>query len=227
MRLFAPLLVLALAGVAHADGPTGTIVGTVRYLGEVPPDRKIVTSDGAILRHNDLVVDAKTKGLCHVAVIVDANDAPAADKLPAAVLDQKDMLFLPRVLVVRAGQTVRFDNNDLCNHGVRSASARLEDNFDVLTPPGRPFEFRYARATKRPVSITCPIHSWMQAWVLVVPHPYHAVTGAQGKFRIPNVPAGKHKLRLVYPDTGRQQTLDVNVSAGKTVEVNVVWPETR
>ena len=56
--------------VAAGEKPA-TIRGVVRFLGDVPADRKIMTTDGGTIVHNDLVVDAKTKGLRDVAVYLE------------------------------------------------------------------------------------------------------------------------------------------------------------
>jgi plastocyanin len=218
-------LLLALTLCIHADEPpaSGAIAGLVRFTGAVPPDQKIITSDGMVLVHNDLVVDAKTKGLRHVAVFL--QDAPA--KTPALkdkpmVIDQRDMLFLPRVVVVRQGQTVRFENNDLSNHAVMATSTKTENCFNVVTPQGQPYSHVFT-AHKAPVQIGCPIHAWMRAWVYVLPHPYGAVTDAQGKFQIDGVPPGKHQLVLAHPDTGLREIHVVEVTAGKTTRVAIEW----
>ena len=69
MRIVATLCLLGAAGLAGSSQETphpGAIHGLVRFTGTVPPPQRIITSDGAILQHSDLVVDAKTKGLKHV-----------------------------------------------------------------------------------------------------------------------------------------------------------------
>lgn len=213
--------VLAVVGFAFADEPTGTVVGTVRYLDQVPPGRQVLTSDGVPIQVRDLVEDPATKGLRDVAVLLDVGRKVPPQARPA-VIDQKDMRFVPRVLVVQEGQTVRFENSDLCNHGVKSASARPENAFDVTTPPGQAFAFKF-RAEKGPVSITCQLHAWMQAWVYVVPHPTFAVTDARGNFHLADVPAGKHTLTLAHPDTNRQERVSVEVRPGETTRVQVEW----
>ncbi|MCI0638281.1 MAG: carboxypeptidase regulatory-like domain-containing protein [Gemmataceae bacterium] len=205
---------------------TGTIAGTVRYLGVVPPDVKISTTDGGTIYHNDLVVDPKSKGLRHVAVILEK--APKADaktvakKRDAVIVDQRDMVFLPRVVALEEGQKIRFENNDLSNHGVKADSTKEENKFDVVVQPNMPFEFHF-KAQKNPVVVGCQLHAWMRAWVYVFDHPYFAVTDAQGRFRIERVPPGKHTLMLHHADRGHRETLNVEVLPGKTAEITLDW----
>jgi hypothetical protein len=42
----------------------------------------------------------------------------------------------------------------------------------------------------------------MEGWIYVVDNPYFAITGADGKFSIPDVPPGTYKLVAVQPFTG-------------------------
>ena len=53
-------------------------------------------------------------------VWLDAPDAPARRQAGRVVLDQRNLTFSPRVLVVRAGTTVDFPNNDRVFHNVFS-----------------------------------------------------------------------------------------------------------
>lgn len=205
--------------------PAGSVAGLVRFTGDVPPPQKIITSDGAVLSHSDLVVDPKSKGLRYVAVYL--QDAPAqalAKNAKPVVMDQRDMIFIPRVIVAQEGQTVRFDNNDLCNHAVQSVSTKTDNLFNVLTPMGQPFEFKF-RAQKSPVQIGCPIHQWMRGWVYVFPHPYAAVTDGQGQFKIDGIAPGKHTFVFTHPDTGLRETRMIEVNAGKSTRIDIEWQQ--
>jgi len=219
-------ILVALAGQADPPAATGTIRGLVRFTGTVPPAEKITTADGAVIMHRDLVIDGKSKGLRDVYALLE--DAPAQAKVAKAepaYLDQRDMVFLPRVLAVRHGQAVRFDNNDLCNHSVQAASTVAANSFNRFVSPTQPFDHHFELQT-RPVLIGCSLHGWMRAWVYVAPHPWFALTDAGGKFQIDAVPPGKYTLWLRHQDSGLQERRQVEVAAGKTVEVAVDWDKT-
>ena len=70
------------------------------------------------------------------------------------------------------------------------------------------------------VRIDCDAHGWMEAWVYVVDNPYYAITGADGKFSISDVPAGNYKLIVYHPFTGPNEQA-VTVAAGKPSDLNV------
>ena len=51
-------------------------------------------------------------------------------------------------------------------------------------------------------SVKCDVHGWMQAYIRVDDHPYHAVTDARGKFRIEGIPPGTYTLELWHERLG-------------------------
>jgi hypothetical protein len=58
----------------------------------------------------------------------------------------------------------------------------------------------------------CDVHPWMFAWVTVVDNSYFAVSGADCKFNIKNVPAGKYTVEATHRKLG-VQTAEVEVKA--------------
>ncbi len=65
----------------------------------------------------------------------------------------------------------------------------------------------------------CDVHGWMQAYVVVIPHPFAAVTGDDGSFRIEGVPPGRYKVRAWHEGMG-QLDKDVVVQSGSEATVN-------
>jgi plastocyanin len=129
-------------------------------------------------------------------------------------IQQKDKQFLPRVAVVQRGTSVVFPNMDAVYHNVFSTSGR--NSFDlgayrvgetprsvVLTTPGL-------------VEVFCNIHSRMSASILVVPSAIYAKVGADGSFRLENVPVGTRKLTVWSPTTKpAQQKIDVSATGSQ------------
>jgi plastocyanin len=159
-----------------------------------------------------------------VAVLEDAPAQPKVKKADPVLVNQRDMVFLPRVVVFQHGQAVRFENNDLFNHGAMASSTVKADQFDLLTPPNQPYEHTF-EPQRHPVQIGCALHPWMRAWIYVVPHPWFSVSDADGKFKIEKVPPGKHMLWLRNPDTGHQQRQELEIRRGKVTEVKLEWPK--
>jgi plastocyanin len=131
-------------------------------------------------------------------------------ELEPAELDQRNEAFIPYVLAVRAGATVNFPNHDRTYHNVFSFSSAKR--FDLG---------RYARGHSKSVRfdkagvvrVFCDIHAHMSAFILVFAHPFFAVTDAEGRYRIPDVPSGSHLL-TVWTDGEARETRRVEVPPG-------------
>jgi len=86
----------------------------------------------------------------------------------------------------------------------------------------------FTKAESTPFLVTCDIHSWMRAWVLVVDHPYATITAADGTFTIKDLPAGEHELRMwherigFFSPTPGDRSFTVTVTRDKTTEVRTV-----
>src|SRR5437867_3832938 len=101
------------SGDSYSSQVVGIIKGRVSFTGKLLPAKDIVITDVRTIQHNDLVVDPKTKGLRYVMAMLE--NAPIQPKLKQAkpvLVDQRDMIFVPRVVAVQHGQAVRFGNSD-------------------------------------------------------------------------------------------------------------------
>jgi uncharacterized protein (DUF2141 family) len=73
--------------------------------------------------------------------------------------------------------------------------------------------------------IKCDVHPWMQSYMGVFSHPFFAVTGADGKFTIANLPAGTYEVEAWHEKLGTQKsTVTVGASDTKTIKVQFVPP---
>lgn len=133
-------------------------------------------------------------------------------------IDQRDCTFTPRVVGVQVGQEVLARNSDPVMHNVHTQPDKNREK-NVGIPAGAD---PYALEFKRPevmVPVICDVHAWMKAWIGVVEHPFFAVTGADGSFRMDGVPAGEHTLGVWHETLGTRE-VKVTVTAGQPVEVD-------
>ena len=137
------------------------------------------------------------------------------------VMDQKNLRFVPHVLVILAGTTVVFPNSDPVLHNVFSISKPMRFNLGL-----------YRRSTVRKVrferpgvvELLCNVHLEMSAYIVVTKNPYYALTGPDGSFRIANVPPGRRLIRCRHERYGVRER-QVNIPAEGTLEVNFVMGE--
>jgi len=133
-----------------------------------------------------------------------------------AVIDQKNMTFIPHVLPLLKGTTVDFLNSDLVQHNVYSPDA-VADNMNLgtwLKGEIRPFTFNKLGVA----SIRCNVHVDMLAYVLVLQNPYFARVDNEGKFSITNVLEGKYTLK-VWNERFKAEDKQVEVKAGTPTAV--------
>ena len=124
-----------------------------------------------------------------VVVWLEGVPAPASPSRARVVLDQRNLAFLPHVLAVRVGTRVEMPNNDRVFHNV--FSFKNGKRFDLgLYPVGttKVVEFDRPGISR----IFCNIHPTMAAYVMAVDASHFAVSGADGRFNIAEVPAGRY-----------------------------------
>ena len=216
------------APVSAQAGAGGTIVGHVHYMGQTPVNP--VIRMGADPRCNKLYVGkrptsptfvvAANGAMANVFANVEGSFPNAPAPAGPVVIDQKDCMYAPRVLGARVGQTLQFKNSDDTTHNVHSASMAGND-FNTSQPSGG-MVFEYTAKAAEMLHIRCDNHTWMNAYIGILTHPYFAVSGADGTFTIANVPAGKQTVRVWHEVLGAQTQM-VDVAAGKTTMVDFTF----
>lgn len=198
---------------------TGSLEGRVTFDGP-PPAGTFVATSGTTQK----VLHVDSSGGLQYAVLYlpDARPGGAVPHAPAT-LDQRLYIFEPQVLAVRAGQLVRFTNADTASHNVRSRDPNPANAFNIDTAGAAAGEtHRFASMPAgQPIELSCDLHPWMAAWIYVFDHDQFAVTNAGGRFRIDNVPAGRHRLSIRQPSGRLARDLAVDVRAGETTRTEV------
>lgn len=134
-----------------------------------------------------------------------------------AVVDQRDLKFIPRVLAVIAGTTVDFPNNDKTFHNVFSNSEAKK--FDLgLYPSGQSRSVSFDKPGV--VKILCNAHPHMEAYIVVKEHPYFSVADPRGNYTVSDVPLGKHRLEIWHPQFGTKSVPVELVREGEVMAVD-------
>ncbi|MBI4420108.1 MAG: carboxypeptidase regulatory-like domain-containing protein [Gemmatimonadetes bacterium] len=227
--LWAIPVVVAMAaatqGIAREPAASG-VVGRVVFAGQAPEPGQVRMgkdpicarlSEGPVV-DNEVIVN-RNGGLQNVIVYVREGLGDRAFDPPSdpVVLDQLGCMYTPRVVVVQVGQALEILNSDPTLHNVNSRS-RANRQFNTGMPVQ---DMRIKRTFARPeiLEMRCQVHSWMRAIVGVFDHPFVAVTGRDGSFALPTLPAGEYTLEAWHERFGTQ-TMQVSVAPGasKTVE---------
>ncbi len=139
--------------------------------------------------------------------------APAAGNY---TMVNHDKTFLPPLLVVPAGSTVRFPNEDPFYHSIYSDSPL--DPFDIGyydTGPGK--VVRFAKAAI--VNVRCHIHVYMHATIVVVDGPF--AESVNGRYRLQGIPSGTYVLHA-WDDLHGERAQSIRIpSADANLTINL------
>ena len=234
------------SGQQAARPDYGSVEGTISYMGDVP---RLTVADDDGRRRPLLTVAAKTGGLQYAVVYLEAEPlalSEAGGKLrsppppsrgahgsgigpstkspepPPVVIDQKDHTFVPHLVAIEAGRSIKFTNSDIINHNVRAISLTPGNEFNVYTGAGGGYLHRFdVDRRDRPVMLGCDIHPWMRGWIYIFNHPFFDVSDHRGAYRISNVPPGRYRLVVRQPRGGLSRRHNVRVEKGKVTRQDV------
>lgn len=206
---------------------TSNLTGHVRFEGTAPEaeffridgDRNCVTLNGRDTIASERIVVGQENALANVFVYVASGLERYRFHPPAepAVLDQQGCRYVPRVVGVMTGQPLEVRNSDPLLHNVRGEAA-VNQPFNM----GQPVQgTRFTRTfTTREVMVpfSCDVHAWMNAYIGVLEHPFHAVTGADGAFTLSGLPPGTYTIEAWHEALGaRTETITLGPKETKDV----------
>jgi hypothetical protein len=181
-----------------------------------------------------VIVDSTSRGLANVLVYLKRRPAhvhPERDRAPTETINivWKDWKFEPRAVVLRTGQKII----------VRPASPTTQ--MQVYAMPNRnhafnqliggmgkqSFETSFANPELLPLRVENQFGLEMaraeppsHAYWLILDHPYAAITTSDGKFEVPDLPAGEHELTIWHERMGYVvRKFKVNVRANETIDL--------
>lgn len=136
---------------------------------------------------------------------------PATGAATPVIIAQEDKEFDPYVTPILIGTEVVFPNRDNIQHHLYS-----------LSKPKRFEKPLYASGAKESivfdlpgvVTLSCNIHDWMIAYVVVLGTPWFAKTGPEGSAEIAAIPAGRYRLEAWHPRLAKVATQEITVTAG-------------
>jgi hypothetical protein len=225
-------------GVAGAkDG--GAITGVVLFKGDKPEPRPLSEIAGNAfckechkdgLPNRDNIVFGKNDDndtLQNVLVYVSKGleDKSFDPPQKPVVLDQVGCLYTPHVVAVMVGQTLEVRNSDATLHNVMSAPRNNPPfNFGMPVKGGK--NNLVFKQPELKMTTKCFMHPWMTAYVHVLEHPFFAVTGEDGTFKIEGLPPGEYEITVLHEASlmeAAPTTATVTVAAGESQAVEFTY----
>lgn len=209
--------VVLLYGYAETDVSNGgTLRGTVRLEGAPPPlaAHKVTRSPEVCGQTvpNEEVVTGSGGALANVVVWIDRIATGAPIKRRPLVLDQQGCRFVPHVAAVPVGTSIVLTSSDATLHTTHVLIG-AQTIFNVALPAkGMRVTKRLDRAGIHRIKCEAG-HTWMSAWIHVRDNPYQVVTGRDGRFELPPLPAGSYTVKAWHERFGELSN-QVEVAAG-------------
>jgi hypothetical protein len=203
--------------ISVADG--GTISGTVKWSGPVPhqldfpvtKDPQICDPDGKKSVSLERLIVGPEGGVANTIVYLKNISAGKALELPEQRrhLDQKHCHYVPHILLVPQNGELQMQSSDATLHTIHMDGAAT---FNLPFPFTNQINSR-TMSTPGLVNLRCNGgHVWMNAEMMVVSHPYYAVTDESGRFEFTRVPPGTYQIVAWHEGwglAGKEQAYDV------------------
>jgi plastocyanin len=136
-------------------------------------------------------------------------------------LDQQGCRYHPHVFGVRVGQPLEIVNGDPTLHNIH-AIPKTNQEFNNGQPIQGMKTTHTFTAPEVMIPFKCDVHSWMNAYVGVVNHPYFAVTGKEGTFDLKMLPPGTYTIEAWHEKLGTQ-TQSVTVGKNETKDITFTF----
>ncbi|MEK7468625.1 MAG: carboxypeptidase regulatory-like domain-containing protein [Planctomycetota bacterium] len=209
----------------------GTISGAVKFEGAAPTER-VNSAEADAFCHSKHPEGIKSESavigaggeLANVFVWI-KKGITGKFPLPSepAVLTQSGCRYEPHVLGLRNGQDLVVKNDDDTMHNVHSLPKANEEFNFAQTKKGDEARKKFS-SQEVMVKFKCDAHGWMSCYVGVVNHPYFAVTAADGKFELKNVPPGEYEVEAWHEKFGKQ-SLSAKVESKGTATLTFTLKE--
>ena len=189
-----------------------TLAGRVVLAGTPPPEIRITFGPstetcgayyptGVTTRH---YLVSPSGGLANVVVYIKSGLENYTFPVPAepAIIENFGCFFEPYVSAAQVGQKIQFRNLDSFMHGIH-CTPKNNKEFNFAEPAaGIAKDFTF-NAPEISIRVKCDVHEWEFAYISVLPHPFFAVSDAEGNYRFPaSLPPGEYTVGAYHARAG-------------------------
>lgn len=214
-QLLAVVVSLLLATVLQAE--SAWLKMRFVFDGDPPAPKQIVVpaqlaAAGIAVPDESLLVDSESKGIQNVVVYVTTGHQGTSQDLEPYKgvkrrLITRNGLFVPHVLLARAGDTLEMANGGPFAHSISIAF--------LNNPSVSPLRLRNAshvlsldRPEPAPIPVECNIYPWMNARVVILDHSFAAISDERGEVFIAGLPSNTELVFKVYHERGRIEQVE-------------------
>lgn len=218
---------------------TSSVAGKVIFKGDPLKHPRLVIETGgdefcskiADLKTESVTLNS-TKPPTIKNVVVWVADMPASRPermIEAVMIQMKDCRFVPHVLAMHNKQQLNIKNSDDTAHDVHLLPRVGAEHNVLMQQMNMQMMFRI-KPEPAPFPIQSDTKPWMSGWIACFDHPFYAVTGDDGTFKISDVPSGKHTLKAWHEVFGTLMA-EVELKPGESKEIDFTFdpekPESR
>ncbi len=132
-------------------------------------------------------------------------DVPLPEEMP--VMDQIGRQFVPKFILVRAGQTINFISSEDDIHTVHVKNSAGESLFNVAFINGSSYTHTFEVGDA--LTVICDTHTEMFADIMVVDSPYATVAARDGSFTLPGVVPGRYTVTVIFAADRREYEVEI------------------
>jgi hypothetical protein len=204
------------------DGPTGTVKGVIRIVGDEPPSTPFDYPKGCEAAsgvYGKLFRRGQEGQLADALVAVSGYDGYVPPSKEPVKITIKNCAYSTRTIALNRGQPIEIRNLDPLTSYLPHLDGAKAPSTNVAIPRGPAVKVYPSKGPLRFWLRDQMGKTFMLVHVWQLPYATHDVTGLDGRYEIEGVPVGKAKLSVMLPQTRTKGTYIEPLAENREIEV--------